>query len=327
MDQHPINLQYTTIKAPLPDFIYESLSDYSKTANAYHPQPQELVSALARKHAVPSEMIYLTAGIDEAIHMFALSFGSNAFVFTPTYIVYADVEEFGGKLTRIDSVKGSAFEIDPSTIPNASLIFLANPNNPSGITPNETVITLIKNNPHAKVDIDEAYGDFADLSVIDQVETFPQLVVLRSFSKGFAMAGNRVGYIIAHPNVINVVKNKAQWSNVSWLSVGAALAALKHEDYFIQMRSSIGDRRKDFREFLTQMGFAILPSKINAVLLKFVSVTQAESFLRHLTSNNVIVSHGNGASNIGLDKSYVRIAIGSDVQMKKLKYVITQYKA
>ena len=94
MNTESINLQYTTIKDPLPDFIYRGLAEYSKGANLYRPQPEILIEKLSKKLNVPKEMLYLTAGIDEAIQMFAKAYGKNAFVFTPTYTVYADVEEF-----------------------------------------------------------------------------------------------------------------------------------------------------------------------------------------------------------------------------------------
>lgn len=326
MKQDQINLQYTTIKDPLPDFIYEGLAPYSKAANAYKPQPTELVEKLAKKHNVPSEMIYLTAGIDEAIQMFAKTYGNNAYVFTPTYVVYSDVEEFGGTLTRILSVKGSEYSVPTETIPNASLIYLANPNNPSGITRKENVLKLVKNNPQAIVAIDEAYGEFADLSVIDQVKNFSHMVVLRSFSKAYSMAGNRIGYIVAHPEIIQVVKNKSQWSNVSYLSIGAAIIALDHEDYFAKIRDDINKRRDEFMQFLQKEGYSIFPSKINAILFKFISEGEGTRFADFLAANNFVVSHGNGNSNIGLDKSFVRIAIGTMDQTNALREAILQYK-
>lgn len=321
-----INLQYTTIKDPLPDFIYEGLSTFSKSANAYHPQPVELIEKIAKKYNLPKEMIYLTAGIDEGIQMFAKAYGENAFVFTPTYVVYADVEEFGGKLTRMYSIENSEFKIKTDTIPNSTLIYLANPNNPSGITSKEDVMTLVKNNPQAKVVIDEAYGEFADFSVISEVQKYPQMVVLRSFSKGYGMAGNRVGYIVAHPDIINVVKNKTQWTNISYLSIGAAMVALDHEDYFKDVRDDISTRRDEFMEFLKQKGYSLLPSKINAILFKFNSEEEGTKFAEYLVNNNFVISHGNGNSNIGLDKSFVRIAIGNKEQMQILKSVIEKYE-
>ncbi len=325
MNPNIINLQYTTIKDPLPDFIYEALSPYSKGANVYKPQPPELIEKLAKKHNLPKDMIFLTAGIDEAIQMFAKAYGQNAYSFIPTYVVISDVEEFGGKLTRLFSIENSEYKIKSDTIPNASLIYLANPNNPSGITSKEKVIELVKNNPKSIVVIDEAYGEFADLSVIDQVSKYPHMAVLRSFSKAYGMAGNRIGYIIAHPEIINVVKNKTQWSNVSYLSVGAAMTAIDHEDYFANIRQDINVRRDEFIEFLSKSGFVVLPSNINAVVIKFVSEEKGTNFANYLTTNNFIISHGNGNSNIGLDKSFVRIAVGNKEQMQSLREIVEKY--
>lgn len=318
-----INLQYTTIKDPLPDFIYEGLREFSSGANLYRPQPEVLIEKLVQKHHVPGEMIYLTAGIDEGIQMFAHAYGKQAYVFTPTYVVYTDVEEFGGKLTRIPSIKHEQYAIDPSKKTDATLIYLANPNNPSGFSSQETIMKLVKNNSHAIVVIDEAYGEFADLSVIDQVRKHPHMAVLRSFSKAYGMAGNRVGYIIANKPIIDVVKNKSQWSNVSYLSVGAAVAALEHEEYFAKMRKDINVRREGFIHFLKQRGYHVIPSRINAVLLKFPSEKEAEKRIRHLKSHNVIVSSGNGNSNIGLDNTFVRIAVGNEEQMNTLKKLLS----
>lgn len=325
MKNDSINLQYTIIKNPLPDFVYEKLKIYSRNANAYRPQPAELIDKLAAKHQIPKDMIFLTAGIDEAIQMFAKAYGGNAFCFTPTYIVISDVEEFGGKLTCINSIENSEYKANTGKIPDATLIYLANPNNPSGLTPKEDVIQLVKNNFQAKVVIDEAYGEFADLSVVDQVIKYPHMAVFKSFSKAYGMAGNRIGYIIAHPEILNIVKNKTQWSNVSFLSVGAAIAALDHEDYFRQIRDDIGKRRDEFIGFLKQSDYSVLPSKINAILFKFTTEVEGTKFADFLTQNNFVISHGNGNSNIGLDKSFVRISIGSKEQMYALKQVMEKY--
>ena len=314
-----INLQYTTIKDPLPDFIYKNLEKYSQEANSYHPQPLELIERLAERHQIPKEMVYVTAGCDEAIQMFIHAFGERTYTFTPTYIVYSDAKEFGNKFTELYSLNNNKFDISTEKIKNATLIFLANPNNPSGFTEKCKVMELIENNTHAKVIIDEAYGDFAELSVIDQVIKYSNMAVLRSFSKGFGMAGNRIGYIIANPEVLSVVKNKAQWSNVSYLSIGAAIIALENEKYFENMRSGIAEVRDDIMDFLRSNGYDFLPSKINAVVIKFANEMKGTIFFNYLKDNGIVASHGNGFSNIGLDNSFVRIAVGNKNQMKKFK--------
>lgn len=322
-----INLQFTTIKSPLPDFIYQGLKSFSADANTYHSQPKDLIVKLATKYNLPETNIFLTAGADEAIQLFAKIYGQNAFVFTPTYIVYHDVETFGGKLTQINSLTGTEFKIDPKEYSGATLIYLANPNNPSGFTAKVDVIKLLENNPQAIVVIDEAYGDFADLSVINEINNYPNLAVIRSFSKSYGMAGNRVGFVAtANLGIIKKLLAFSQWCNVSYLSVGAALTALDHEDYFQQIREEIKVTRTDFNNFLVKSGYQTIPSLINAQLIKFDSETKADQFVAHLKKNDIIVSQGNGFSNLGLDNSFVRIAIGTKDQIEKVKKAITEFK-
>lgn len=321
-----INLQFSTIKDLLPDFIWEGLKDYSKNANAYQPQPKVLIEKLSKKHNIPQQMIFLTAGIDEAIQIFAKTYGRNAYVFTPTYAVYADVEEFGGKLTRVPSMMNNDYVVSTDAKPDATLIFLANPNNPSGFTSKEKIFELVTNNPQAITCIDEAYAEFTDLSVIDEVQNHKQIVVFRSFSKAFGMAGNRIAFIVAHPDIIAKVKTKTQWANISYLSVGAAVTALDHEEYFQKILLEINVRRDDLINFLKVQKLNVFPSKINAVLLKFTTEDKCTNFVKYLNDNDVVVSHGNGASNMGLDKSFVRITIGTAQQMSQVKKIISAYR-
>lgn len=326
-NQTTINLQYTTIKNPLPDFIYKDLKRFSKEANLYHPQPQELIEKLSQKHQLPKKMFYLTAGCDEALQMFILTYGKRTVIFTPTYIVYSDVEVFGGKLNEIYSIGNNEYKINPKRYNEAKLIILANPNNPSGYTEKETVIELVKTNSHAIVVIDEAYGEFApELSVVKLPTKYKNLAVLRSFSKDYSMAGNRVGYIVANPEIIASVKNKAQWTNVSYLSVGAAISALNHKKYFAKIRTDIHKRREKLTSFLRKAGFVILPSKINAILIKFNNEKEAKKFVDFLKQYKIIINQRNGNSNIGLDLSFVRMAVGTSEQMSKVAQVIDKFK-
>ena len=318
-----INLQYTTIKTPLPDFIYESLKVYSAGANIYRPQPTELIEKIAKKYNLPNEMILLTAGIDEAIQMFIHAYGDHTYTFTPTYVVYGDALLFGKKFTEIFCITGDNQFVTPiKKYDDATLIFLANPNNPSGFTTKEKVMELVRLNHHTIVVIDEAYGAFGDLTVEDQVQQNKNMAVLRSFSKDYGMAGNRVGYVVAHPEVIKKIKDFTTWANISYLSVGAVMAALDHEEYFAKLRSDINIRREEFLDFLAIHKYSALPSRINAVVIKFGSEKEASAFVAYLAKNSIVVSHGNGNSNIGLDKTFVRLSIGTKEQMEEAKRVI-----
>jgi histidinol-phosphate aminotransferase len=321
-----INLQYTTIKTPLPNFIYSALRSYSAGANIYRPQPTDLIQRISSKYNIPSEMIFLTAGIDEALQMFAHAYGTHIYVFTPTYIVHGDGELFGKMLTRINCIdKKNTYSVPIKQYKDASLILIANPNNPSGFTSKENVMKLIRLNPTAMVVVDEAYGAFGNMMVDDEVKNHNNMAVLRSFSKDYGMAGNRIGYIISHPEVIQRVSVFTTWANISYLSVGAAVTALDHEEYFAGIRNDLNKRRNEFLQFLVKQRFTVLPSQINAIIIKFDTEKKANDFVQFLKDHSIVVSHGNGHSNIGLDNSYVRISIGTKEQMAEVKKVIVTF--
>jgi histidinol-phosphate aminotransferase len=328
MSDSTINLQYTTLKYPLPEFIHTGIKYYTSDSNAYHSQPPELISKLAKIHNIPEKYIYVTAGNDEAIKMLIFAYGQKAYTFTPTYIGYNDVNKVGGKLTTINALHDDKFEISTERLPDATIIFVANPNNPFGLTPKEKIIELIKNNPDAKVVIDEAYGEYSDQSVLDQVVNFENLIVLRSFSKAYGMAGIRIGFMAASPTISNEVMNKldTEWANTSYLSVGAAMSVLDNEVFFAKIRDEVIQVRNDFHSWLIENGFTAIRTNINAVLLKFSTENEAHRFVTYLKNRKIIVSLGNGNSNIGLDNIYVRISIGTKDQMNKVKEVIGEYK-
>lgn len=326
MNNKIINLQYTTLTIPLPDFIYDGLREFSRNANGYRPQPQILIEKISKKIKIASNYIYLTAGADEAIQMCALAYGKKTIIFTPTYTVYNDTTDFNANVQHVNAFTDNSYEISNKYIPDSTLIYIANPNNPFGFTEKGKILELVKNNKQAMVVVDEVYAEFANLSVIDEVTNFKNLIVIRSFSKSYGMAGNRIGYIVANPQTVETLRRKAQWSNISYLSTGAALQALAHDNYFTNLINEIGKRRDEFKSFLQQSGFTVLPTLINAILISFHNESEGSKFAEYLKMNNFIISHGNGNSNVGLNRSFVRISIGTKEEMETLKDTIADYK-
>ncbi len=321
-----IDLRFTTLSTPLPDFIFEGLKSYAIHSNQYHHQSDELRTMLASKHSVSNDMIYLTAGIDQIILALCALHGENVHIFTPTYISYVDAKVMGGSVTEHPSLKDSKYIIESDHIPSATLIFLANPNNPAGFVDHEIVEKLIANNPDAIVAIDEAYSDFMRESVTGLVDKHPNLIVMRSFSKGYSLAGFRIGYTIAQPETLaSLNKLESLWFNVADTSVGAAITALNHEDYFSGLRAEIIKQRQLTEECLFRSGIKFIKGQINAVLIKFDNKKLATEFANKLKSNGILVNQGNGASNVGLDDSFIRISIGTTDMMEKLRKTIRSY--
>lgn len=239
-----------------------------------------------------------------------------------------DVEKLGGKLEQIPSLINGKYTIEIKHYPNTTLFFIANPNNPVGKTSVEDIINLANLNPHAILCLDEAYSQFSALSLIDQINNFSNIVVLRSFSKDYGMAGNRIGYIAAPAEIIEKVDGYLEaswWCRTSYLSSGAAISALKHEEYFKGLINEILITKQTFEEFLINKQFKVLKSYINSTLISFDSIANGNKFYDYLKSKDILVSHSNGESNIGLDERFIRIAIGTQKQMKELQDVINNY--
>ena len=273
-----INLQYSAVQTPLPQFIYKDIQRFCKASNTYHFQPPEMIDTLAERHKVPRSNIFLSSGSNESILGFIKAFGEKIIIFTPTYKEYSRKDKYTGDIKEVWSESNGEYLIRSDYYVGASLIFLANPNNPFGYSKQSKIVELIEQNPKAIVVIDEAYSKFLNESMVGYVAKYKNLAVLRSFSKDYGMAGCRIGYVVAHPDITNAIGTYIQETNVSYLSVGAALSALGHEEYFDQLITDIKTTKSAFSDFLTSQGLRFLESNINAVLLSFATQAQGKSF-------------------------------------------------
>lgn len=325
MENKIIDLRYSAIQYDVPEFIYKDLCKFCKESNLYHPQPVELIKKISRIHTLSMGNIFISAGSDEAILIMGREYGKNIVIFPPTYKEYTNKVFPNGKVRKITSLKGDQYEIKPKTYKNCSLIFIANPNNPFGYTDPSVLIQLIKLNPKSIVVVDETYAEFTKISIINQVKNFNNLVVLRSFSKDFGMAGIRLGYVIAKAKIIHALISQAQVTNTSYLSVGAGISALNNKRYFHSLRTDVINERESLFQFLKLNNFRVINSKINTIVLKFKSINECKKLSIFLKHRNILTSIGNGKSIVGLDDTYLRLVVGNSFQMKIVKNIIKRY--
>ena len=313
-----VNLQYTTIREEVPDFIYQGLSKYIKDCNTYYSQPGFLRETIANKFKLPShEWVFLTNGVDEAIRICVELFGNSTHVFTPTE--YSTLHQFCPSVITHNSLKNDTYSISSDKIESASLMIIANPNNPVGYTEKETVVQLLDNNPQTIIAIDEIYGEYAPhLSVVDLLQKYNNLVIFRGMSKSYGLAGIRIGYILANPAILKKISEKATWSNVSYLSCGAAQVALEHEDYYQGLRNTIFERKKRIIGLLEKAGLSTVPSLINTITIKFDSENNASNFVKSLQKEKIFINQGESGGKVGIDSSYVSFVVGTENQMKML---------
>lgn len=318
----PIDLRWGFIHEPLPESVYGEVASVMRDSNSY-PDPDTLKQALAKKEGLPKEMIEITAGADFALLMLGIMYGKDTHIFTPTYKGYLDIKKFGHSVTEHSALDGTNYSINTQKISGASLIYLANPNNPFGTTTKNKVMELVKNNPQAKIVVDETYTDLHDTeTVVDEIPKHKNLIVVKSFSKGYGMAGFRVGYFIANKEIVEKLDVDAVYFSTSKVSQSVALAALKEKEHFEKLRHTVNAERDLNEQYFREKGIEVMPSKINCILLRFASTKEATSFVSKCKNNNILIEQGNCDTNVGLSDRYTRIAVGNAKEMKKLRELL-----
>ena len=241
------------------------------------PEAYELREALAAHHGVTREHILVGEGIDGLMgYLVRLMIGVGDAVVTseggyPTFNFH--VAGFGGVLHKVpykgdhedpEALIAKAVEVD------AKLIYIANPDNPMGSWHEAGVIEkMIAAVPAgALLILDEAYIDLAPKGVAAKVDADdPRVIRMRTFSKGYGMAGLRVGYVVAAPALISAFDKVRNHFCMGRIAQAGALAALKDQDWLAHVRHEVAASRRRIAEIAAENGLSALPSATNFVAI------------------------------------------------------------
>jgi histidinol-phosphate aminotransferase len=203
------------------------------------PQPTQLVQAFGAVLAAAPEQILVTHGSDEAIDLLTRAFcraGQDSVIVTPpTFGMFAVAARIQGAKVREVPLGSQDFALDSDAVveaidDNTRIVWLCSPNNPTGASLDDSSIVPVLHaaRGRALVVIDEAYADFSQqASRIPRLADTPHLVILRTLSKAHALAGARIGAVVAHPEIIGLLRRIVAPYNLSRGSIAAALAALQ----------------------------------------------------------------------------------------------------
>lgn len=231
-----------------------------------------LTAAIARREGVPASCILCGNGSDENLLL-----AIRAFCDEQTSLAFADITySFYPVLCQLLHVPARVlplrqdFTIDLEAYKGLdSTIVIANPNAPTGLlAPVEAIEAVVRANPGHVVVVDEAYVDFAGpgASCLPLTRQYPNLLVVRTFSKSRNLAGARLGYCVGHPDLIadmNRVKFSYSPYNINSMSEAAGAAAMEDEAYFQKTIAAICAARADTARGLRQRGFRVLDSATN----------------------------------------------------------------
>jgi histidinol-phosphate aminotransferase len=201
---------------------------------------------------------------------------------------------------------------------NAKLTVVCSPNNPTGNTVKRKILEKIAENSEYLV-IDEAYVEFSDESHIDFALELDNVIILRSFSKFFGLAGLRVGYAISSKEIASAIEKIRLPFAISVPAVEAAISAIRSIEYYEDLKKKIiAERERMFVE-LKKMGFEVLPSKANFLLTK----TAGRDIADYLAKRGILVRKLENL--LGLEGLYLRITIGKKDENDTLLATLRSY--
>lgn len=273
-----------------------------------------LIEAAAARYGVGRDELLVGAGADEILELVTKAFirpGGSAVVSVPTYPMFGIVtEQRAGRVTRVprrsaaddyaldvDAVRAAAAEPDAGgSVP--SVVWLCSPNNPTGrAEPPGTIEALLAGlaadaeragRPAPYVILDEAYAEFAGESLAPLRSAYPRLVVVRTMSKAYAIAGLRVGFAVARPEVISEVAVYRPPGSVTNISVDIAAALLADETIAPARVAAVSAERERFRAGLRDAGWLPEPSTTNFVLVDFATPAAAGAAAERLLSRGLV---------------------------------------
>ena len=306
---------------------WRAASDHSDAGlNRYpEPQPQALLEALARLYKVPVSRVLAGRGSDEAIDLLVRAFcrsGEDAvIVCPPTFGMYAVAARIqGAKLVEVPLQAARGFALDPDAIIAAlttttRVVFLCSPNNPTGTLMPLRVLRAIVSaaTDRAIVVVDEAYIEFAESpSIAEQIDQWPNLVVLRTLSKAHGLAGARIGTLIARAGIVALLRRIIPPYAIAQPTLEAALAALSSAQQAVtaQRIGSLIAERERLAANLPGMDavLRVWPSAANFLLVEF---KQPQRAFDALVEAGLLVR--DFRSHPGLERA-LRITIGSPTQ-------------
>ncbi len=291
-----VRFDLNTSPAP-PDLALRLLASgsYGRAISEYPPSDyRELVAAASVRYGVAPDEILVGAGADEILDLMAKAFlapGDGAVVPAPTYAMYQILTEQrpGRPILVPRRPGGEGFGLDVAAVRAAArgarLVWLCSPNNPTGLPePDGSIEGLLggladdaaaEGRPAPVVVLDEAYAEFAGRSLVSLRARYPRLVVVRTASKAYALAGLRVGFAIARRELLAEVEPYRPPGSVAIPSVAVVAAALRDPDALAANVARVAAERARLEAALAELGWPACPSVTNFLLVPFGSPERA----------------------------------------------------
>ena len=260
--------------------VLDAIKGVRTTDVSTYPSYPALVTACARHFGVDPEWILLTNGLDEGILMAAVghiartrAFDAETIIPLPAFDPYPNsTAAVGATAVRVAPCPGYVFQTEAvleAITPRTRMIFLNTPNNPTGqLIAIADLKRIAAAAPQAVVLIDEAYIEFGGETFLPELSRFPNVLVGRTFSKAYGLAGMRVGIVIGQPAALDPVRAVTLPFNVNAVAMAATLAALEDSEFLPRYAAQVAESRTRLYQTCRSLGLEFWESAANFVMVR-----------------------------------------------------------
>jgi len=301
--------------------VIEALKKVTCDDISVYPEYDTFMDKLSSYLDVGKNNLMITNGADEALRVIMdtyLDKNDEIIIPNPTFYIFESHSEIiGAKKNLVDYNDDLSFPVDSileKINANTKMITIVNPNNPTGtIVYRNDIVRILEKAKNAIVLVDEAYFQFSNKSCKDLINSYSNLIVVQTFSKGFGLAGVRLGYIISNENVIQNLRKIVLPYGVNGLSIVAGSAALDDLEFVDHYVNLVRDNRSYLLAELDKVGVRTYQSDANFIVANFGE--NLDIVCKKLNEKNILV---NNVSSLPLLDGCLRIAIGTRTQMETL---------
>lgn len=325
-----IFLTHSYFKYPLPEGMIRELAKELKNINLYPSGGKytKLRQSIAEYIGVKIENILPTNGSDEVIEIVTRAYKGKVLIPIPTFSQYEVSADRGG-LSKIlvNCLHDGEYTINYSKqqLNESSLVWICNPNNPTGTeVPREKIISILQI-AKVMVVVDECNYEYLGETVVDLIDKYPNLIISRSFSKNFGLAGLRLGFAISNSKNIKNLASFGQYFRVNRIAEKAAEKVLKYLNYYQEAWDKIKKVRDNFVKQVNKLGFIAYDSKSNFVLVEFKNEKEAKGIWKYLKEKYIYTLAAWENEFSGLENRFIRFTIGEEWEMDRVVEILSKY--
>lgn len=245
--------------------VLKAMIEALEAIHEYPHDEQTLISLIAKHHQIDENTILLGAGANELLEEVLKNFALGRRIISPSATFPETVACMKALQGSVDSValqENMQLDLDrllQAIKPDSALISICNPNNPTGIWTNQNDLVRLAECSPIPLLISEAGADFVKKTIIHPGMP-SNIIVVRSFSKGYGLAGLRIGYLVASPEIIAKMKMNSRSYRINTLGISAAIAALEDQEYLEQSIHYLLEEKEWLMDQMETLNYRVIPS-------------------------------------------------------------------